>query len=525
MLEIFPSREVVLEYLSRGTTWRQILILLIGLVIAWAAGRLLRRPLENATRPGAISEAPRTAVRSGALVVFPLVLWIWLFVAVVLSRRLELAFDLLRPAMLLTGALVLVRVGVFILRHSLSPGSRLKAWEGTLTAAIWLLLVLHILGWLPTLGQILDEYAIELGKVRLSLLTVARFIFSFAILLFMALGLSHALQWRVMKSPALDGSLKIAVTKLGKFFLLTGAALLLHSFWLLCLGALLFGAQNAVGQYYRFAAADSATPEFKSTAISLVLAGGLVGGILGPSTSRFAVDWLAPKFMGAFLVLIVFALITIVLLRYARIPNPTAEEQAATGRSIAVIAAQPKFIVAVLSGAIGYGVMYFLMTSAPIAMEFCGHPYGDAAFVVAWHVIAMFAPSFLTGALIQRVGVLSVMLAGALINVASISIALAGVAVAQFWWSLVLLGVGWNFLYIGGTTLLTETYRPEEKAKAQGANDFLIFAMMALSSFSSGLIVIAAGWEMVNLSALPMVAVVIVAIAWLARRQRRVVVG
>lgn len=225
MLEIFPSREAVLEYLSRGTTWRQILILLIGLVIAWAASRLLRRPLENATRPGAFSEAPRTAVRSGALVVFPLVLWIWLFVAVVLSRRLELAFDLLRPAMLLTGALVLVRVGVFILRHSLSPGSRLKAWEGTLTAAIWLLLVLHILGWLPTLGQILDEYAIELGKVRLSLLTVASFIFSFAILLFMALGLSHALQWRVMKSPALDGSLKIAVTKLGKFFLLTGAVL------------------------------------------------------------------------------------------------------------------------------------------------------------------------------------------------------------------------------------------------------------------------------------------------------------
>ncbi len=225
MLEIFPSREVVLEYLSRSTTWRQILILLFGLVIAWAASRLLRRPLENATRPGAISEAPRMAVRSGALVVFPLVLWIWLFVAVVLSRRLELAFDLLRPAMLLTGALVLVRVGVFILRHSLSPGSRLKAWEGTLTTAIWLLLVLHILGWLPTLGQILDEYAIELGKVRLSLLTVASFIFSFAVLLFMALGLSHALQWRVMKSPALDGSLKVAITKLGKFFLLTGAVL------------------------------------------------------------------------------------------------------------------------------------------------------------------------------------------------------------------------------------------------------------------------------------------------------------
>ena len=145
--------------------------------------------------------------------------------------------------------------------------------------------------------------------------------------------------------------------------LVSAAAIWRHDFWLLCVGALLFGAQNAVGQYYRFAAADSATPEFKSTAISLVLAGGLVGGILGPSTSRFAVDLLAPKFMGAFLVLIVFALITIVLLRYARIPNPTAEEQAASGRPIAAIAAQPKFIVAVLSGAIGYGVMYFLPES------------------------------------------------------------------------------------------------------------------------------------------------------------------
>jgi MFS family permease len=307
--------------------------------------------------------------------------------------------------------------------------------------------------------------------------------------------------------------------------LVSAAAIWLHSFWLLCLGALLFGAQNAVGQYFRFAAADSAAPDFKSSAISLVLAGGLVGGVLGPGASRFAVDLLEPKFMGAFLVLVAFALVTIALLRYARIPKPTAEERTATGRPIAEIAAQPKFIVAVLGGAIGYGVMYFLMTSAPIAMDFCGHPYGDAAFVVSWHVIGMFAPSFLAGALIKRFGVLNVMQAGALVSVASIGIALSGVQVAHFWWSLVLLGVGWNFLYIGGTTLLTETYRPEEKAKAQGANDFLIFAMMAISSFSSGLIVTGAGWEAVNLSALPMVAVVIVAIAWLALRERRAAVA
>lgn len=303
--------------------------------------------------------------------------------------------------------------------------------------------------------------------------------------------------------------------------LLSAAAIPLQSFWLLCFGALLFGAQNAVGQYFRFAAADSAAPGFRSTAISLVLAGGLLGGVLGPGISRFALDLFEPRFTGAFLALVVFALATIVLMRCARIPNPMAEEAVATGRPIAEIAAQPKFIVAALAGAVGYGVMYFLMTSAPIAMDSCGYPYGDAAFVISWHVVAMFAPSFLAGPLAKRFGVLNLMLAGALINVLSIGIALSGVQVAHFWWSLALLGVGWNFLYIGGTTLLTETYRPEERAKAQGANDFLVFAMMAVSSFSSGVIVADAGWAAVNLSALPMITVLLAAIGWLALRERR----
>ncbi|MBI3374422.1 MAG: MFS transporter [Betaproteobacteria bacterium] len=302
--------------------------------------------------------------------------------------------------------------------------------------------------------------------------------------------------------------------------LVSAAAISVQSLWLLCFGALLFGAQNAFGQYYRFAAADSATPDFKSSAISLVLAGGVIGGILGPGTSRFAVDLLPQRFMGAYLALIAFALVTIALLRFTHIPEPAPEERTATGRPIAEIAAQPEFIVAMLAGAVGYGVMYFLMTSAPIAMDACGHPYGDAAFVVSWHVIAMFAPAFITGPLIKRCGVVNIMLAGALMNVASVGIALSGDEVAHFWWSLVLNGVGWNFLYVGGTTLLTETYRPEEKAKAQGTNDLLIFATMSISSFVSGLIITEAGWEAVNLSALPLVAIVIVAIAWLAPRYR-----
>jgi len=164
--------------------------------------------------------------------------------------------------------------------------------------------------------------------------------------------------------------------------------------------------------------------------------------------------------------------------------------------------------------------MNFLMTSTPIAMGVCGHPYGDAAFVISSHVIAMFAPSFFTGGLIRRLGVLPVMFVGALLNFAAIGVALSGISVAQFWGALVLLGVGWNFLYTGGTTLLTGTYRPEEMAKAQGANDQVIFIFMLVSSLASGATVTAAGWERVNLYALPMVALLAAVIFWFAFKDR-----
>jgi MFS family permease len=302
--------------------------------------------------------------------------------------------------------------------------------------------------------------------------------------------------------------------------LICAGAIWLQSFWVLCFGTLVWGVYNAYGQYYRFAAADAATPDFKATAISLVLAGGLVGGILGPSLSRWTVESLTPKFMGAYLALIAFALVTMVLLRFIRIPNPTVTEQTAAGRPLIEIAAQPKFIVAVLAGALSYGVMHFLMTSTPIAMQVCGHPYGASALVISSHVVGMFAPSFFTGPLIKRFGVLQVMLTGAVLNLVTIGIALSGITVAHFWWSLTLLGVGWNFLYIGGTTLLTETYRPEERAKAQGTNDQAIFIMMAISSFSSGLTVTSVGWQRVNLLALAIVAVVASALLWFTLRER-----
>lgn len=293
------------------------------------------------------------------------------------------------------------------------------------------------------------------------------------------------------------------------------------SFWLLCFGALVFGGFNAFGQYYRFVAAEVAPPNFRATAVSLVLAGGLVGGVLGPTTSRFTVDLIGPRFTGAYLALIVFILVTMAILSRIRVPELSAAEQAARGRPLSEIAKQPKYVVAVLAGAISYGVMNFLMTSTPIAMGVCGHPYGDAAFVISSHVVAMFAPSFVTGPLIKRLGVIQVMLAGAALNIVSIAIALSGVAVANFWGSLVILGVGWNFLYIGATTLLTESYRPEERAKAQGANEFAIFAMMALSSFFSGMIVTHAGWDKVNYAASPLIAVVILALIYLFFEMRK----
>ena len=300
-------------------------------------------------------------------------------------------------------------------------------------------------------------------------------------------------------------------------------ALWLHSFWLLCAGVLVLGVYNAFGQYYRFAAADAVGYDFKAKAISLVMAGGLVGGIIGPEMSKHTRDMFAVPFLGAYASLIVFCLITMVLLAFIRIPQPSVAERHEPVRPLAQIMAQPAFIVAVTGSALGYGVMSLLMTVTPLAMGLCGHAYSSAALVIEWHVIGMFAPSFFTGSLIRRFGVLSVMLAGVVLEALCVGVALSGVLVANFWWALVLLGVGWNFLYVGGTTLLTECYRPSEKAKAQGTHDFLVFLTSAMSSFSSGLLMNRNGWEMLNYAALPVLAVIGAAITWLALRRRSAV--
>jgi MFS family permease len=302
--------------------------------------------------------------------------------------------------------------------------------------------------------------------------------------------------------------------------LICGFAVFSHSFWTLCAGTLVMGIYNASGQYYRFAAADVASADFKSKAISLVMAGGLVGGILGPQTSKLTKDVLPAEFLGSYLALIGFCILALTLQRMMDIPRLTAAEQKDQGRPLSEIARQPAFIVAVLSGMIGYGVMNLLMTATPLAMQSCAHPFSDAAFVIQWHVIAMFAPSFFTGALIKRFGVRTIMFTGVVLSLGCVAIALSGIEVMHFWIALMLIGVGWNFMYLGGTTLLTETHSPAEKAKVQGANDMAIFITMAISSASSGWLFSARGWEIMNYGAIPFLLVTGLAILFLGTGRR-----
>jgi MFS family permease len=296
--------------------------------------------------------------------------------------------------------------------------------------------------------------------------------------------------------------------------------LAIGSFALLCLGTLLAGVYNAFGQYYRFAAADAAPAAGKARAISLVLAGGLVGGIIGPELSKHTGDLLQPRFLASYLSLFGFGLLAAALLARLDIPNPREETSGAGARPLGLIAAQPVFIVAALAGGVGYTVMNLLMTATPLAMTFCGHSYGASASVIAAHVVAMFAPSFVTGSLIQRFGVLEVILAGVVIMLGCVAIAVSGQQLLNFWWALVLLGVGWNFMYVGGTTLLTEAYAPAEKAKAQGLNEILVFGSMTVSSFASGVLVNSVGWTLLNYVSLPLLALAGLGAAWLRWRRR-----
>ena len=298
-------------------------------------------------------------------------------------------------------------------------------------------------------------------------------------------------------------------------------ALWLGSFALFCLGTGVIGIYTAFGLQYRFAAAEVAAPEFRAKAISLVLAGGIAGGFLGPLASLWAMDLLPVRFLGSFLVLSAIAIVALGVQSQVRVPPPSMEETRGGGRPLARIARQPVFIVAALSAALGYGIMNLLMTATPLAMSFCGHPFSAAAFVIEWHVVGMYAPGFFTGSLIRRFGALKVIAVGIVLMGVCVAVALSGIALWQFWTALLLLGVGWNFMYTGGTTLLIDAYTPAEKAKTQGVNDVIIFTVMSISSFSSGALISAAGWDAMNLGTLPLLAVVASAVLWVTFLRRR----
>jgi MFS family permease len=301
---------------------------------------------------------------------------------------------------------------------------------------------------------------------------------------------------------------------------LAAAAMALHSFWLLAFAALVSGVYTGSGGFYRFAAADAVTSDWRSKAISLVLAGGIVGGVFGPESSKLTRHLLETAFLGSFLSLILLAAIAILVLRRMDLPAPSVEEQHGPSRPLRAIALQPAFIVAALGAVTAYGVMNLLMAATPLAMQMCSHPYNAAMLVIEWHIIAMFAPAFGTGWLISRIGVLPVMFLGVMLKLAAIAIAVSSVTVTAFWLSMVLIGVGWCFLFVGGTTLLTETYRPAEKAKTQGFNDLLIYFTMGATSLTSGAVLYGFGWNVLNASALPMLAVTAIAILWLGALRR-----
>jgi len=292
-------------------------------------------------------------------------------------------------------------------------------------------------------------------------------------------------------------------------------------FWLLCLGTLVAGVYNACGQLYRFAAAEVAPPSWKERAISWVMAGGILGGVVGPNLANQSKDLLAVTFAGSYAVLILVAIVALLVLQLLQFPPQTASERAGGGRPTGEIMRQPKFIVAVLAATVGFGVMNLLMTATPLAMQMCRHPFSDAVLVLEWHVIGMFAPSFFTGSLIRRFGVLKIMFTGVLLMFGCVGFALSGNDVMHFLGALFVLGVGWNFMFIAGTTLLTETYRPEERNRVQGTNDFLVFATMATSSLASGALVTTRGWELINLGALPLLVIVSAGVLWLARQGKR----
>jgi len=302
--------------------------------------------------------------------------------------------------------------------------------------------------------------------------------------------------------------------------LVSYSAVMQGSFWLLILGTFFGGLYAAAHLSYRFAAADTASERLRPKVVSWVLAGGVFAAVIGPQLVIFTKDLLSPYvFAASYLGQSACAVLAAIVLGFVKVPPP-APVRDDSMRPLGAIVRTPRFVVAVACGVVSYGVMNLVMTSAPLAMVGCGHSVTDAALGIQWHVIAMYAPSFFTGSLIARFGVERITGLGLLILAGSAVVAVAGLSVGHFWGALILQGIGWNFAFIGATTMVTQCHRPEERTKVQSFNDFIIFGSMAVTSFSSGQFLELFGWATLNELVFPLVAVAGVLLIWLVMRKR-----
>ena len=316
----------------------------------------------------------------------------------------------------------------------------------------------------------------------------------------------------------------IAGTACGTFTGLLGAlAILRGSFVLFCCATFLGGLYGSVSQSYRFAAADGASAAFRPRAVSWVMAGGVFAGVLGPQLVQWTMDvWSPYLFAFSFIVQAAVALVAMAILAGVDAPKP-APADLHRGRPLLEIARQPRFIAAALCGVIAYPTMNLVMTSAPLAMKMCGLSLSDSNFGIQWHIVAMYGPSFFTGALIARFGAPRVVAAGLLLEACGAIIGLSGMTAMHFWSTLIVLGIGWNFGFVGASALVLETHRPEERNKVQAFNDFLVFGMMAVGSFSSGQLLANYGWTAVNWVVFPPVLLGITVLLLVSLMKRRAV--
>ncbi len=301
--------------------------------------------------------------------------------------------------------------------------------------------------------------------------------------------------------------------------------ILQQQFLVFAAGGILVGMFNGFGNYYRFTAADIVDPEHKSRAISLVLAGGVIAAIVGPNLANLTRNFISQAtFAGSYTAIIVLYILSFIILSFLKIPATTTQvsRNTDTGRPLRQIVSQPKYIVAVICGMFGYGVMALVMTATPLAMQLHAYPFADTSFVIQWHVLGMYMPSFFTGHLIHRFGCMRIMLLGALAGLACVAINLTGTSVTHFWIALLCLGVSWNFLFIGATSLLTETYQREETFRAQAVNEFIVFSTVAISSLSAGALQHLYGWAAVNLGAIPPLLIIMASLIWLYNRSQTV---